>query len=80
MKTRLSPMPWHTHDQPVRLTNSEAMKIPKSYISSTEYNNFHFMAQRAKSAGWDYHELRTGHYAMVTVPDKLAEILDKLST
>jgi len=79
MKTRLSPMPWHTHDQPVRLTNPEAMNVPRSYISCTEYNNFHFMAQRAKSAGWDYHELRTGHDAMITVPDELVQKLKKLS-
>jgi hypothetical protein len=26
------------------------------------------MAQRAKSQGWDYHELKTGHDAMITVP------------
>jgi len=80
MKTRLSPMPWHTHDQPVRLTNSEAMNIPKSYISCTEYNNFHFMAQKAKSAGWDYHELKTGHDAMITVPVKLVQKLEQLGT
>ena len=80
MKTRLSPMPWHTHDQPVRLTNSEAMNIPKSYISCTEYNNFHFMTQRAKSAGWEYHELETGHDAMITVPVKLVHKLEQLNT
>jgi len=80
MKTRLCPMPWHTHDQPVRLTNSEANNIPKSYISCTEYNNFHIMAQRAKSAGWDYHELKTGHDAMITVPVKLVQKLVQLGT
>jgi len=81
MKPRLSPMPWHTHDQAVRITNSEVMNnIPKSYISCTEYEDFHFMAQRARSAGWDYHELKTGHDAMITVPDKLVQILEKLST
>jgi pimeloyl-ACP methyl ester carboxylesterase len=49
MNTRLSPMPWHTHDQPIRITNSEAKKLPKSYISCTEFKDFHFMAQKAKS-------------------------------
>jgi hypothetical protein len=78
MTTRLSPMPWHTHDQPIRLTNPEAMIVPKSYISCTEYNNFHFMAQRAKSAGWDYHELKTGHDAMITAPMELVELLESV--
>jgi hypothetical protein len=39
MNTRLSPMPWHTHDQPIR-TNSEAKNLPKSYISFTEFRDF----------------------------------------
>lgn len=31
-------------------------EIPKSYISCTEYKDFHFMAQKAKlQLGWDYH-------------------------
>ena len=78
MISRLSPMPWHTHDQPIRLTNPKTINIPRSYISCIDYDNFHFMAQRAKSAGWDYHELKTGHDAMITVPDKLVQILESL--
>jgi pimeloyl-ACP methyl ester carboxylesterase len=78
VKPRLSPMPWHTHDQEASLANSEAINIPKSYISCTEYDNFHFMAQRAKSAGWGYHELKTGHDAMITVPMELAELIETI--
>jgi hypothetical protein len=33
------------------------------------------MAQRAKSQGWDYHELKTGHDAMITVPNEVAQLL-----
>jgi hypothetical protein len=40
MKPRLSPMPWLTHDQPLRITNLEAKKIPKSYITCTEFGDF----------------------------------------
>jgi len=78
MISRLSPMPWHTHDQPIRLTNPKTINIPRSYISCIDYDDFHFMARRAKSAGWDYHELKTGHDAMITVPDKLGQILESL--
>ena len=46
MNRHLSPMPWHTHDQPIRINNPKAKKIP-SYISCTEYKDFHFMAQKA---------------------------------
>jgi pimeloyl-ACP methyl ester carboxylesterase len=78
MKTRLSPMPWHTHDQPIKITNREARTLPKSYISCTEYDEFHFMAQKARARGWDYHELKTGHDAMITVPHELVQILEEL--
>jgi hypothetical protein len=50
-------MPWHTYDQPIRINNPEAKKIPKSYISCTEFKDFHFMAQKAKlQLVWGYHE------------------------
>jgi len=71
MKTRLSPMPWHTHDQPIRITNPKAKRLPKSYISCTEFGDSQFKAQKSQE-DWDYHELKTGHDAMITVPDKLA--------
>jgi hypothetical protein len=62
-------MPWHTYDQPIRINNLEARKILKSYISCTEFKDFHFMPQKAKlQLGWDYYELKTGHDAMITVP------------
>jgi pimeloyl-ACP methyl ester carboxylesterase len=79
MKARLSPMPWHTHDQPIKITNREARVLPKSYISCTEYKEFHFMAQKARSMGWDYHELKTGHDAMISLPHELVQILDALA-
>lgn len=76
----LSPMPWHTHDQPIRINNPEAKKIPKSYISCTEsnYKGLHFMAQKAKQLGWDYHELKSGHNAMIIVPNELVQLLESL--
>jgi pimeloyl-ACP methyl ester carboxylesterase len=77
MNTRLSPMPWHTHDQPIRITNLKAKRLPKSYISCTEFGDSQFKAQKSQ-AEWDYHELRTGHDAMITVPNKLAQLLQTL--
>ncbi len=79
MNRHLSPMPWHTHDQPIMVNNPKSKKIPKSYISCTEYKDFHFMAQKARlQLGWDCHELKTGHDAMVTVPNELTQILEVL--
>ena len=37
MRTRLSPMPWHTHDQPIRITNPVAKRLSKCYISCTKF-------------------------------------------
>jgi pimeloyl-ACP methyl ester carboxylesterase len=42
MNPRLSPMPWHTHDQPLRITNPKSRKIPKSYICCTEFGSAQF--------------------------------------
>lgn len=78
MKPRLSPMPWHTHDQPSRITNLEAKKIPKSYITCTEFGDF--MINKAKSEYIDYHELRMGHDIMITAPNELAVLLQSIST
>ena len=61
MKTRLSPMPWHTHDQPLKITNREARRLPKKLYPCTEYKVFHFMTQKARAKSWDHHELKTGY-------------------
>ncbi|MFY9798131.1 MAG: hypothetical protein WAK17_24525 [Candidatus Nitrosopolaris sp.] len=42
MNPRLSPMPWHTHDQPLRISNPKAGRLPKSYICCTEFGNVQF--------------------------------------
>lgn len=65
MNPRLSPMPWHTHDQPLRITNAKAKRLLKSYISCTEFGNVQFKTQTSP-ADWDYHELMKGHDVMIT--------------
>jgi pimeloyl-ACP methyl ester carboxylesterase len=47
MNSRLSPMPWHTHDQPLGITNPKAKILPKSYIFCTEFGNAQFKAQKS---------------------------------
>ena len=77
MRTRLCPMPWHTHDQPIRITNPEAKRLSKSYISCTRFGKSQFNAQRS-SQGWDYHELMKGHDVMITAPSQLVQMLEAL--
>jgi hypothetical protein len=77
MNSRLCPMPWHTHDQPLRITNPKAKRLPKSYICCSEFGNALFKAQ--KSLGeWDYHELMKGHDVMITAPTELVRLLETL--
>jgi hypothetical protein len=77
MNSRLCPMPWHTHDQPLRITNPKAERLPKSYICCSEFGNALFKAQKSP-ADWDYHELMKGHDVMITAPKELAQLLLKL--
>jgi hypothetical protein len=77
MNFRLCPMPWHTHDQPLRITNLQAKELPKCYIYCTEFAYSQFKAQKSPE-DWDYHELKTGHDAMITVPNELVQMLQAL--
>jgi pimeloyl-ACP methyl ester carboxylesterase len=77
MNPRLSPMPWHTHDQPLRITNPKAKILPKSYICCTEFGNAQFKALESP-ADWDYHELMKGHDVMITAPKELVRLLGPL--
>jgi hypothetical protein len=42
MNPRLIPMPWHTHDQQLRITNPKARILSKSYVCCTEFGNAQF--------------------------------------
>jgi hypothetical protein len=77
MSTRLSPMPWHTHDQPIRITNAQAKSLPKPFVCFSEFGYSQFKSQKSQ-AGWDYHELMRGHDAMITAPKELVELLESL--
>ena len=48
MSTKLTPMPWHTHDQRIRINNPEAKKILKGFICCSEFGVSQF--KRAKSS------------------------------
>jgi len=77
MNPRLSPMPWHTHDQPLRITNPKAKVLPKSYICCTVFGHIQFKAQKSP-ADWDYHDLMKGHDVMISAPNELVQLLETL--
>lgn len=78
-----APQPFATMHQPLRLRNAAALaRIPKAflYCSSPATGSFdQFAARYRKDPGWRFHELATGHDAMVLVPEKLARILLELA-
>jgi pimeloyl-ACP methyl ester carboxylesterase len=75
---RLTPQPIKTFEQPVHLASAAARALARAYIfcapprPGSILNQF---AARARAAGWRYHELTTGHDAMVTQPRELAAAL-----
>ena len=77
-KPRETRHPFHTFTQPVRLANPAAAALPKTFIycSSPATGSFDgFAAKYRNDSAWRFHELKTGHDAMILAPDELAAIL-----
>lgn len=72
---RLTPHPWLTYTEPLRLTG-KGDQVPSTFIECVDWMRvFAAQAQRAAARGWPVHEIATGHEAMVTAPDELAALL-----
>jgi len=78
-QSRLTPMPLLTHQQPIRLASGQAEKVPRSYIACTDFQWLRATVQKVRALGWDYHELPTGHNAMMTMPAELARVLGAIA-
>ncbi|HUV11642.1 MAG TPA: alpha/beta hydrolase [Acidimicrobiia bacterium] len=77
MAERLTPHPWKCFEQPLRLTNEEALwAIPQAHIvcTSTMPTRDPDLMDRARLAGrlW---EIDTGHDLMITEPQQVADAL-----
>jgi pimeloyl-ACP methyl ester carboxylesterase len=71
---RLTPHPWLTYTEPLRLTGSQ--QTPAAFVECTDWTRvFRRHAERAAARGWPVHELDAGHEAMVTAPKELADLL-----
>ena len=77
LTTRLTPQPLKSFTEPVHLTNPAARTVPRTYILCRQDNAtiFDVHAEQAKRTGWNVHELRTGHDAMISVAQELAGLL-----
>ena len=65
--------------QRIKLTGA-ASAVPKTFIycRSPATGSFDQFAAKYRSApGWRFHELATGHDAMILMPERVAELLRK---
>ena len=75
------PQSLRSFDTPVRLASGDT-KLPRSYIYALRHppaDTFGPFAARAKSEGWDYHEIDASHSAQITAPRALADLLIRIA-
>jgi pimeloyl-ACP methyl ester carboxylesterase len=79
---RFTAHPLKTFVDPLRLKNKKAKALPRTYLFCTEKAEMGLRgqgivrsAQRARDAGWSYHEWPTGHHPMWTMPGELTDFL-----
>lgn len=74
---RMTPMPLKAYETPLVLKGLAGGDFPKRFIHCVHpvLPNIVPSAVYAKTHGWDYHELQTGHEAMITLPEEVAALL-----
>jgi pimeloyl-ACP methyl ester carboxylesterase len=78
LEARLTPHPLGTYDSPLNLKNKVTNGLPAVYISCTDpaYGPLEASKNWVKKNGMKMVEIKTGHDAMVTLPDRLGDMLD----
>ena len=81
VKPREARHPYRTMAQKIVLKNEDALKrLPKTFVycSSPATGTFdQFAAKYRKDPAWKFFELETGHDAMILMPERVAEILQR---
>jgi pimeloyl-ACP methyl ester carboxylesterase len=78
LRGHITTTPVKVYEQPVRLANAEAARLPRTFVWFTR-SGYAEVARRAREDGYDYHELDAPHMAVVTHPDAVADILLSLT-
>lgn len=78
VQPRLVDQPLKTFEEPVRLTKVTGVALPRTFIYCNKpalgfWDRYAEMARAADD--WGYHELATGHDAMILKPQELAHLL-----
>ena len=75
---RLTPHPWKTYTDPLLLTGAYR-DVPGVFVECVEWMRvFESFARQAAADGWETHNIKSGHEAMVTAPQALASVLLKI--
>ena len=78
VKARITPHPLATYTQPAPIGSAESDALRRVYISCTAgptISLFGRFAAKARACCWEVHEIATGHDAMLTAPNDVAELL-----
>lgn len=76
LQRRLVPQPLQSFEQPLSAAGGEKLKRAYIYCSSPATGTFDQFAERLREdRKWLYHEIKTGHDAMVTAPGEVAKFL-----
>ncbi len=78
------PHPAGTFSQPLVLDNPKRLQLPTTYILTYEgddpgKDDFAFFAKRAGGLGWKIVNMRADHNPQMTMPDKLAALLEEVT-
>jgi len=79
MKKQLAPMPILTHQERLEAPRMKAKMIPRYLVHCTRFGLGGF-ADKLQLEGGRVFDIEAGHDAMITEPEKLAAILDKISS
>jgi hypothetical protein len=72
----LVPQPLRTFEQPLPAAGGERLKRTYIYCSKPARGTFdQFAARLRDDRKWTYHDVKTGHDAMITAPGEIAKIL-----
>jgi hypothetical protein len=77
-KTRLTPVTILTHQEKLEAPKMKAKKLPR-FVHCTQFGLGGF-AQKIKEEGGTLFKIDSGHDAMITKPEKLSSIFDKIAS
>lgn len=81
LEPRLTPHPFRTFTTGLTLSGPVGNGLPAAYIQCTQpaYPPAKIALERARQRSWPVAQIRTGHDAMVTAPQGLADLLETLA-